>query len=132
MATPTQLEGVRAERVLARQSAVLGITEFSDPACPWAWSAEPSRRKLLWLYGDAIEWRLRLVVLSDSPEEYLDRGFTPERLAEGAAQIARDHRMPIDPRVRPRMSATMPACRAVVATRLHAPDRTRSLFRALQ
>jgi len=22
------------------------ITEFTDPGCPWAWSAEPARRRL--------------------------------------------------------------------------------------
>lgn len=25
------------------------VTEFTDPACPWAWSAEPFRRRLEWL-----------------------------------------------------------------------------------
>src|SRR4051812_5382037 len=132
MATRTELEGVRAERVLTRRPALLRITEFSDPACPWAWSAEPARRRLQWLYGEAIDWELRMVVLSEDPDEYLDRGFTPERLAEGAAQIARDHHMPIDTRVRERMSASLPACRAVVATRVHDPGRTRAIFRALQ
>jgi hypothetical protein len=46
--------------------------------------------------------------------------------------IARDHGMPIDTSVRPRMAATVPACRAVVAAKLHAPDRTRRLLRRLR
>ena len=122
-------EGVRAER---RLPTTLTITEFSDPGCPWAWSAEPFRRKLEWLYGDALEWRLRMVVLADSPEEYEEKGFTPELMADGSAQIAAEHKMPIDTRVRPRLHATLPACRAVVATRIHAPGRERAIFRALQ
>ena len=108
------------------------VTEYTDPACPWAYSAEPFRRRLSWLYGDSLEWQARMVVLAESPEDYLDRGFTPERQAAAFATIARDHGMPIDTSVRPRMAATVPACRAVVAARLHAPERVRSLLRRLR
>jgi predicted DsbA family dithiol-disulfide isomerase len=108
------------------------ITEFTDPGCPWAYSAEPFRRRLTWLYGDALEWRVRMVGLSASPADYLDRGFTPDVQARALGQIARDHGMPIDTSVRPRMAATLPACRAVVAARLHAPDHMRRLLRRLR
>jgi len=108
------------------------ITEYTDPGCPWAYSAEPFRRRLSWLYGDALEWRVRMVGLAASPDEYVERGFTPERQSRAFASIARDHGMPIDTSVRPRMAATMPACRAVVAARLHAPDRMRRLLRRLR
>ena len=97
------------------------ITEFTDPGCPWAWSAEPFRRRLSWLYGDRLEWRVRVVGLSASPEDYLDKGFTPERQAQAFARISRDHGMPIDTAQRPRMAATLPACRAVVAARCTRP-----------
>jgi hypothetical protein len=46
------------------------ITEYTDPGCPWAYSAEPFRRRLNWLYGDRLEWRVRLVGLAESPDEY--------------------------------------------------------------
>ena len=108
------------------------ITEFTDPGCPWAWSAEPFRRRLTWLYGDRLEWRSRMVVLAERPEEYLEKGFTPERQAEAFAKIAREHEMPIDTSERPRMASTLPACRAIVAARLHAPDRMRALLRRLR
>ena len=108
------------------------ITEYTDPGCPWAYSAEPFRRRLSWLYGDAVEWRVRLVGLAESGDEYAERGFTPERQSKAFASIARDHGMPIDTSVRPRMAATIPACRAVVAARLHAPDRMRRLLRRLR
>ena len=108
------------------------ITEYTDPGCPWAYSAEPFRRRLSWLYGDALEWRVRMVGLAESPDEYLQHGFTPERQSRAFASIARDHGMPIDTSVRPRMAATMPACRAVVAARLHAPERMRALLRRLR
>ena len=108
------------------------ITEFTDPACPWAYSAEPFRRRLSWLYGDRLEWRTRMVGLAATPEDYERRGFTPKKQAAGLARIAREQEMPIDTRERPRMAATIPACRAVVAARLHAPDAERALLRRLR
>jgi len=129
----TPREGVRSERgVEETRGAAVCITAFTDPACPWAWSAEPFRWRLAWLYGNALDWRLRMVVLSERVQDNVDQGFTPEVLAERSAQIAREHRMPIDTRIRSRVSATMPACRAVVAARVHDPPRAQSLLRALQ
>lgn len=40
--------------------------------------------------------------------------------------------MPIDTSERPRMAATLPACRAVVAAQLNAPERARQLLRCLR
>jgi predicted DsbA family dithiol-disulfide isomerase len=108
------------------------ITEYTDPGCPWAYSAEPFRRRLSWLYGDQLEWKARMVGLSESPSQYEAKGFTPERQARAFKSISREHGMPIDTRERPRMAATMPACRAVVAARLHAPDQMRALLRRLR
>ena len=108
------------------------ITEYTDPGCQWAYSAEPFRRRLTWLYGDRLEWRVKLVGLAESPDEYREKGFTPEKQARAFASIARDHGMPIDSSVRPRMAATIPSCRAVVAARLHAPEAERPLLRRLR
>jgi predicted DsbA family dithiol-disulfide isomerase len=108
------------------------LREFTDPGCPWAYSAEPFRRRLEWLYGDLIEWRVCMVGLAESPDEYESKGFDTERQAETFATIAENHGMPIDTRERPRMAATVPACRAVVAARRHAPDRMRALLRRLR
>lgn len=108
------------------------VTEFTDPGCPWAYSAEPFRRRLRWLYGEALHWERRMVVLATSPQEYLDKGMTPERLAAGLKTIAREHGMPIDTATRPRMAATAPACRAIVAARLRAPDAEERLLRAFR
>ncbi|MGH2841930.1 MAG: DsbA family oxidoreductase [Solirubrobacteraceae bacterium] len=108
------------------------VTEFTDPACPWAWSAEPFRRRLEWLYGDGLDWSRRMVVLADAPEDYAAKGFTPAKQASAFAKIAREHGMPMDTSQRPRMSASEPACRAVVAARLHAPAAEALLLRALR
>lgn len=108
------------------------ITEFTDPGCPWAYSAEPFRRRLDWLYGEHVEWRVCVVGLSETPEDYLEKGFTPEKQARSFERIAKEHGMPIDTAPRPRMAATVPACRAIVAARLNAPERERTLLRRLR
>jgi predicted DsbA family dithiol-disulfide isomerase len=108
------------------------ITEYTDPGCPWAFSAEPFRRRLDWLYGERLEWRVVLVGLSASPEDYTARGMTPESFAAGFRRIAAEHKMPIDTTPRPRLHATLPACRAVVAARVHAPEAARPLLRRLR
>ena len=112
--------------------AALCIREFTDPGCPFAFSAEPARWRIEWLYGDQLEWSRRMVVLSESPEDYLERGFTPDKQAESYRRLRREHGMPIDAHERPRMPATEVACRAVVAARLHAPAHERALLRRLR
>ena len=32
------------------------VREFTDPSCPYAFSAEPARLRLKWRYGDRIDW----------------------------------------------------------------------------
>jgi predicted DsbA family dithiol-disulfide isomerase len=121
-----------AEAGGSRLAAEVRITEFTDPVCPWAYSAEPFRLKLAWSYGEQLAWETRMVVLAEDPSDYRRRGFTPEKQAASLKRIAREHRMPMDPTRRPRMAATLPACRAVVGARLHAPDRMRFLLRRLR
>lgn len=108
------------------------IIEFTDPGCPWAYSAEPFRQRLDWLYGDCLEWQVRVVGLAESPADYEERGFGPEQQTSAFRRIASDHGMPIDTEVRSRMAATLPACRAIVAARRHAPERMRALLRRLR
>jgi predicted DsbA family dithiol-disulfide isomerase len=108
------------------------ITEYTDPACPWAFSAEPFRHRLNWLYGDRLEWQVRMVVLSESAEDMEASGFDTSMLSSAYRTIARDHGMPIDTGTRPRMAASLPACRAVVAARLHAPESVRAVLRSLR
>ena len=94
--------------------ATITITEYTDPGCPFAWSAEPARRRLQWLFGEQLAWRLRMVGLAENGDDVARSGFTPERQSSAFGQLAERYGMPIDTSVRPRMSATMPACRAVV------------------
>src|SRR4051794_8694756 len=105
--------------------APLDVMLFTDPACPFAFSAEPVRIRLRWHYGDALRWTVRMIVLTREAGE-------AERLAEGAPNLQRIHGMPIDPRPYPRPAASQPACRAVVATREFAPELAESMLRRLR
>ena len=97
--------------------AILRITDFTDPGCPFAFSAEPARLRLLWLYGDQIEWRPRMIVLSRSGQDYLDKGFTPEFQQQALTQIQARYRMPIALHRRPAVRAHRPDASACVLLR---------------
>jgi predicted DsbA family dithiol-disulfide isomerase len=73
-----------------------------------------------------------MIVLSRSGDDYLEKGFTPEVQEQALTEIQRRFGMPIDPRLRPRMPATVHACRAVVAARLHQPEHEMALLRRLR
>ena len=104
----------------------LALTLFTDPACPFAFSAEPVRQRLRWHYGDGLEWSVRMIVLTREPGE-------AERLAEGAPGLQRRYGMPIDPRPLERPASSEPACRAVVGVRRVAgPASAQRLLRALR
>jgi predicted DsbA family dithiol-disulfide isomerase len=103
----------------------LDVELFTDPACPFAFSAEPVRVRLRWHYGDGLRWTTRMIVLTREPGE-------AEKLAEGAPGLQRRFGMPIDPAPYPRPASSEPACRAVVAARLHAPGRADALLRRLR
>lgn len=73
-----------------------------------------------------------MVVLTRDPDELAERGLDVDTLAAGHARLAEAHGMPIDVRPKPRLAASEPACRAVVAARLHAPERAPALLRRLR
>jgi predicted DsbA family dithiol-disulfide isomerase len=105
--------------------APLDVELFTDPACPFAFSAEPVRWHLRWHYGDDLRWTTRMIVLTREEGE-------AEKLAEGAPTLQKRHGMPIDPAPYARPASSEPACRAVVAARVHAPERADALLRRLR
>ena len=111
---------------------IVDVVEFTDPACPFAWSAEPVRFRLKWRYGDALDRTTCMVVLSRSVQEILDKGMTTEKIAGAFGMLADRYGMPIDTNERPYLAASLPACLAVVATRLRAPEAEDALLRALR
>jgi protein-disulfide isomerase-like protein with CxxC motif len=113
-------------------SVLVRIAHFTDPSCPFAFSAEPRMRRMEWQLGDRVTWRTRMVGLVSHPDEAAARGFTPARLTASHADFAARYGMPISTTPLTRLYSTTPACRAIVATRLFAPEKERLLLRAFR
>ncbi|HWE10310.1 MAG TPA: DsbA family protein [Solirubrobacteraceae bacterium] len=105
---------------------------FSDPACPWGYSANPPLRVIEWRYGRQLDWRLVLVGLSEDVSRYAELGFTPLRMASSGLMFRERYGMPFAPQPKPRLSASSRACRAVIAARLQWPGSEWQVFRTLQ
>jgi 2-hydroxychromene-2-carboxylate isomerase len=112
--------------------AKLTVTHFTDPGCPFAYSASPALAVLRWRYGTQLDWRLVTIGLAEDPQRYLDAGYTPTRSTLGQQSYFRRFGMPLLMEPRARVTATSRACRAIVATRLHHPGREEQVLRALQ
>ncbi len=108
----------------------VNVTHFTDPGCPWAYSATPSLAVLRWRFGDQLQWRHVMIGLREVDGE-LPASYTPQRAALGW-QSFRRFGMPFAPQPKARIAATAPACRAIIAARQQAPDREWAVFRALQ
>jgi protein-disulfide isomerase-like protein with CxxC motif len=111
--------------------APLHVTHFTDPGCPWAWSASPALAVLRWRYGNQLEWRHVMIGLTERGSEYDNRGYTPTRMALGYRSF-RHRGMPFATEVRERVHGTGPMCRVVVAARRLAPESEWAVLRALQ
>lgn len=112
-------------------STPIRVTHFTDPGCPWAYSAWPALATLMWRYGDQLEWQHVMIGLAEDHTVYEQRGYTP---AAGAATKLRfgHYGMPFSSQPAERVVATGLACRAVVTVRRLAPDLELSALRALQ
>jgi 2-hydroxychromene-2-carboxylate isomerase len=105
------------------------LRHFTDPGCPFAFSAERQRMRLRWLFGDQLAWETHMVVLSE--EASYDEALA-ERLASGMHRLAREYGMPIDWSPRRHTAPTVHACRAVVAVRLRWPEAEDAFLRHLR
>jgi 2-hydroxychromene-2-carboxylate isomerase len=111
---------------------VISTTLYTDPGCPWAYSAIPALRVLEWRYGDQLAWRLVMVGLTEQASQYEARGYTPLRGALGQLRFRDRYGMPFSPAPKARVSATSRACRVIVAARLAQPGSEWLVLRTLQ
>jgi len=111
--------------------APLHLTHFTDPGCPWAWSASPALAVLRWRYGNQLAWRHVMIGLTEHGSEYERRGYTATQMALGYRPCRR-RGMPFATTPRERVHGTGPMCRVVVATRRLAPESEWAVLRALQ
>lgn len=108
------------------------VTHFSDPGCPWAYSAAPALAALRWRFGDQLEWRLVMIGLTEDARQYIDRGYTPRMMTEGWLRFRRRWGMPFATAPKAGVAATSRACRAVIAARRQDPRLAEAAFRVLQ
>lgn len=105
---------------------------YTDSACPWGYSANPDLTVLQWRYGTGIQWQIAVIGLAETPDRYVNAGYTPTRMVQGYSTFRRRFGMPFQADPRPRVTATREVCRAVVAVRLVSPEHEWAAVRALQ
>lgn len=110
----------------------IAITHFTDPGCPWAYSASPALAVLRWRYGDQLDWRIVTIGLTENPQRYVDAGYTPAVMAAGNRLRFSRYGMPLIAEPRSRVVASSRACRAIVAARRRHPGSEEHVLRALQ
>jgi 2-hydroxychromene-2-carboxylate isomerase len=111
---------------------LIQATLYTDPACPWAYSALPAFRVLEWRYRDQLAWRLVLIGLREDASGLLERGYDPARSARGHLKFRRRYGMPFAASPKERPAGTGRGCRAVLAARLLDPGSEWRVLRALQ
>jgi 2-hydroxychromene-2-carboxylate isomerase len=109
---------------------VIRATLYTDPACPWGYSALPALRVLEWRYGDQLDWRVVMIGLREDAGALAagwDAGASAARLG-----VFRDrYGMPFALNPKARAAGTGRGCRAVVASRVLDPGSEWATLRAL-
>jgi predicted DsbA family dithiol-disulfide isomerase len=108
------------------------VIHYTDPGCPWAYSAEPYFTTLRYRYGDGLRWRRVMIGLSETHERYDRDGYQPVRSARNRTSFARRFGMPFRFEARPRNMGTGRACRAVKAAERQSDELAEALLRALR
>jgi predicted DsbA family dithiol-disulfide isomerase len=111
---------------------MIGVTLFTDAACPWAYSANPAFRVLEWRFGDQLEWRLVMIGLREDARDLVARGYTPAVAVTRQMMFRRRYGMPFASAPKERAAGTGRGCRAVVAARMRDPGSEWRVLRALQ
>ncbi|MFL5884460.1 MAG: DsbA family protein [Thermoleophilaceae bacterium] len=118
------------------------VRYFTDPACSWSWSTEPTVRKLMVEFGEDLRWTFVMAGLArDYTAGHEDAeagiggnvGIYPG-LVNHWLDVAERGRMPMDPRVwtEAPLKSTYPACIAVKAAAEQASDGGYAYLRRLR
>jgi 2-hydroxychromene-2-carboxylate isomerase len=105
---------------------------FTDPSCPWAYSAEPFMRALEWRFGEHLRWRTVLIGLSEDTSGAERRGLTPAARATSWKRYSERYGMPVLGEPRTRLLFSGRACRAVVAARAQSPALADAFLRRIR
>lgn len=110
----------------------LEVVHYTDPGCPWAYSAEPFVRALEWRYGGGLVWRTCLIGLAEDRRRYDDLGYTGALMTQWHIEFRDRFGMPFSTAPRERPAATGPACRLVVSARRQGHEAADAVLRALR
>jgi len=108
------------------------VVHYTDPSCPWAYSAEPFMRALEWRYGDGLAWRLVTIGLREDTADLERRGTTPASRVDGWRWFSETFGMPLLTTPRGRLVASGRMCRAVKAAGLQGDAAQRGMLRAVR
>lgn len=108
------------------------VVHYTDPSCPWAYSAEPFMRALEWRYGDGLAWRLVTIGLREDTSGLVRSGTTPESRVNGWRWFSETFGMPLLTTPRARLVASGRMCRAVKAARLQGEAQERGMLRGVR
>jgi protein-disulfide isomerase-like protein with CxxC motif len=111
---------------------VIEATLYTDPGCPWAYSANPALRVLEWRFRDQLSWRLVMIGLREEPSDVALRSFDPARALARYHVYEERYGMPFGTSPKERPAGTGRGCRAVVAAGLLDPGSEWAVLRALQ
>jgi 2-hydroxychromene-2-carboxylate isomerase len=110
----------------------VSVTVYTDPSCPWAYSAEPFLRALEWRFGDGLAWRTVVIGLSEDTRARERAGVTPAGRVRGWKEFEARFGMPVASTPRSRLIASGRACRAVKAAEPQGDAAPGRLLRALR
>lgn len=109
----------------------VSVVEFTDPACPFAYSAEPVHWRLAWRFGAQLDSSVRLVGLARDAAAQEAKGFDADRNAEILRHFDR-WGMPLSTAEQRAPAGSWDACRLVVAARERSPEDAVRVLRALR
>ena len=117
--------------VATSQPGLVDVTHYTDAACPWAYNFEPVLRTLEARYGDQLTFRTVMIGLTESSEQYVARGYTPEGASISRRRFRR-RGMPMSTGPRTRPFGTGRACRVVKAAEMQGVPQGEAVLRALR
>ncbi|MDQ6822300.1 MAG: DsbA family protein [Actinomycetota bacterium] len=110
----------------------VGVTIYTDPGCPFGFNAQRQETQLQWHYGERLDTRRRMIVLSEESSSFEERGLSREMVAGNAKRLRSQYGMPMLTEPPDRLPATIQACRVYVGARIHDPARADLLLRCLR
>ncbi len=110
----------------------VSVTIYTDPGCPFGFNAQRQEAQLLWHYGEGLDIRRRMIVLTEKSSSFEELGLTREMVTGNAKRLRSLYGMPMLTEPPERLAATIQACRAYVGARIHEPGCADLLLRCLR